>query len=52
MKEAGLPTDPELRRTLRQYMEWATAEVDDYSAPGSEVAEDLAVPHWGWNSLE
>src|SRR4051812_19311560 len=29
--DACLPDDPELRRTLREYMEWAVAEVYEYN---------------------
>jgi hemoglobin len=50
-EDAGLPPDPELRACLRQYMEYAVAEVDSYSPAGSKVPAGLPVPHWGWNGL-
>ncbi|MGH7642437.1 MAG: group II truncated hemoglobin [Candidatus Dormibacteria bacterium] len=50
--DAGLPTDPDFRASLRQYMEWAVGEVLSYSPPGSVVATGLPVPHWGWDGLE
>ena len=49
--DAGLPDDPELRATLRAYMEWAVAEVMSYSPEGSVVEELLPVPHWSWDGL-
>ncbi|SDK62776.1 hemoglobin [Nonomuraea maritima] len=50
--DAGLPDDPELRRALRAYMEWAIDDVLSYSPPGSEVPAGLPVPRWSWNGLE
>jgi hemoglobin len=50
--DAGLPSDPEFRDSLRAYMEWAVREVMDYSPPGVEVADGLPVPCWCWNGLE
>ncbi|HVB53126.1 MAG TPA: group II truncated hemoglobin, partial [Candidatus Acidoferrales bacterium] len=50
--DAGLPADPDFRAALRQYMEWAVAEVISYSPPESLVAAGLPVPHWSWNGLE
>lgn len=32
--DAGLPADPELRRVLRTYMEWAVSGVLDYAPQG------------------
>jgi hemoglobin len=49
--DAQLPEDKELRAVLTGYMEWATAEVDSYSEPGSQVPDGLSVPHWDWNGL-
>jgi len=49
--DAGLPEDPEFRRALRAYMEWAVADVLAYSPPGSEVPGGLAVPRWSWDGL-
>jgi len=50
--DARLPAEPEFRSCLRQYMEWATREVDSYSPPGSQVPASLPLPHWGWQGLE
>jgi hemoglobin len=49
--DAGLPDDPEFRRVLRDYMEWAVAQVDAISPQGSVVAESLPMPHWSWEGL-
>ena len=50
--DAGLPADPDLRATLRSYMEWAVQEVLAYSPNGSEVPTDLPVPRWSWDGLQ
>jgi hemoglobin len=50
--DAGLPDDHEFRAALRDYMEWAVAEVVAFSPPGTDVAPGLPVPRWGWNGLE
>ncbi len=49
--DAGLPTDPEFRRALRAYMEWAVAEVLLYGPPGREVPTELTMPCWTWEGL-
>jgi hemoglobin len=46
--DAGLPEDPELRATLRSYMEWAVADVlahEDRDA----IPAGLTVPRWSWD---
>jgi hemoglobin len=50
--DARLPDDPDFRRSLRAYMEWAVAEVLVYSPEGAAVPEDLAVPRWSWDGLQ
>jgi hemoglobin len=52
LDDAGLPADPELRRALRTYIEWATAEVMSYAPAESRVPEELPVPRWGWDGRE
>jgi hemoglobin len=49
--DAQLPDDPQLRAVLRAYMEWAVSEVMALSAPGTQVAPDVPVPHWSWDGL-
>jgi len=50
--DAGLPTDPEFRATLRAYMEWAVADVLAYSPRDAVVPADLPIPHWSWDGLQ
>jgi hemoglobin len=52
MDDAKVPADPDLRRALRAYIEWATGEVGSYAPAESQVPERLPVPHWGWDGLE
>jgi hemoglobin len=49
--DVPLPDDPEFRRGLRAYMEWAVRDVDLYNPSGSIVPDGLAMPHWGWDGL-
>lgn len=49
--DAGLPTDPDFRRALREYMEWAVAAVMAVSPQGSVVPEGLPLPRWSWDGL-
>ena len=37
MDDAQLPSDPEFRKAMRDYMHWATREVNRYSPVGSTV---------------
>ncbi len=50
--DADLPADADFRAQFRAYIEWAVDEVMSYSPEGSEVAEGLPVPRWGWDGLE
>ncbi len=50
--DADLSDNPELRSSLRSYMEWATEEVMSYAPAGSKVPKELPVPRWGWNGPE
>lgn len=50
--DAGLPDDPELRASLRSYMEWAVAEVLSYSPFDAQVPPGLSVPRWSWDGLQ
>jgi hemoglobin len=49
--EAHLPEDADLRRVLRDYMEWAMRDVHTYNPRGSVVPDGLAVPRWSWDGL-
>jgi hemoglobin len=50
--DAGFPDDPAFRAELRDYMEWAVAEILACSPEGSHVSPGLPVPRWGWDGLE
>jgi len=50
--DAGLPQDPDFRRSLRSYMEHAVAEVMSYSPPGAVVPAEMALPRWSWDGPE
>ena len=50
--DARLPDDPELRRVLHDYMQWAVADVIAYSPPGSTVPSDVVVPRWSWDGQQ
>ncbi len=49
--DAQLPADPDFRRALREYVEWAVAQVMAMSPHGSVVADALPFPHWSWDGL-
>jgi hemoglobin len=51
MDDAELPDDPEFRKAMRDYIHWATREVNSYSPVGSRVEADRAMPHWSWEGL-
>jgi len=50
--DAALPDDPEFRQVLRDYIDFAAGEVNDYSPLGSEVPVELAMPRWSWQGPE
>jgi hemoglobin len=50
--DVGLPDDPDFRLALRQYMEWAVGEMQQYNPKGSVVPPGLAIPRWSWDGLE
>ncbi len=49
--DAHLPDDPEFRSALRAYMEWAVAEVLEYSPEGTRPPQTMASPRWSWSGL-
>ena len=51
MDDAGLPTDARLRTAMRDYMEWAVADMIAYPDEDSVVPTGLPVPRWSWNGL-
>jgi hemoglobin len=50
--DAGLPSDPDFRASLRAYMEWAVRDVLSYSPRGSKFPANAPLPHWSWKGLE
>ena len=50
--DADLPANSEFRGALRSYMEWATADVQQYSPRDSAVPTGMKVPRWTWDGLE
>jgi hemoglobin len=50
--DANLPSDPEFRRVLHDYMVWAVSEVHSYSPLDSVVPTYAEFPHWSWDGLE
>jgi hemoglobin len=51
LDDADLPDDPEFRRGMRAYMEWAVSDLHTYNPRGSSVPAGLAVPRWSWDGL-
>jgi len=51
MDDAQLPDDPEFRKAMRDYMHWATREVNGYSPVGSTVKPGLPMPRWTWEGM-
>jgi hemoglobin len=49
MDDAGLPEDPEFRRSLRAYMQWAVDAVLVYGPRDSVVPAGLPMPRWTWD---
>ena len=52
MDDAELPVDGEFRRAMREYIHWATREVNLYSPTGSHVEPDRPMPRWSWDGLQ
>ncbi len=52
MDDAELPDDPEFRKAMREYIHWATREVNMYSPVGSRVETDKRMPRWSWDGLD
>jgi len=49
--DAGLPSDPELRTALRDYMVWAVGDVNRYAPHDAVVPAGVAMPRWAWDGL-
>src|SRR5690242_19396488 len=51
LDDAGLPSDPGFRAAMHAYMEWAVADMLQYSPIDALVPSGLEVPQWGWDGL-
>jgi hemoglobin len=52
LDDATLPSDPDFRRAMRDYMRWAVDDVISYSPEDSVVPTAVPLPRWGWDGLE
>jgi hemoglobin len=50
--DAELPADAEFRGVLREYIHWATRQVNSFSPAGSKVDPDQPMPRWSWDGLQ
>lgn len=51
MDDVGMPDDAEFRTAMREYMEWATAEMIGYPDGADDVPRAMFMPHWDWDGL-
>jgi hemoglobin len=52
LDDAGVPDDPDLRGSLRAYMEWAVGGVLEVSlVDADDVPDGAEVPRWTWDGL-
>jgi hemoglobin len=49
--DAGLPDDAPFRAALREYMEWAVAQVLEHPDTEATIPPGLPMPHWSWDGL-
>jgi hemoglobin len=49
--DAGLRADPDFRAALRDYMQWAVAQVLLHPDSDARVPADLPMPRWSWDGL-
>lgn len=50
VQTAGLPNDPELRQTLKDFWTWAMRHVmTQYRGSADDVPTGLTVPRWSWD---
>lgn len=48
LDDAQLPDDPEFRTIMGRFIDAATAEVNSYAPPGTQVEPNLPMPRWSW----
>jgi len=51
MDDARLPDDREFRKAMRDYIHWATREVNAYAPAGTHVTPGQPMPRWSWEGL-
>lgn len=51
LDDAELPKDGDLRAAMREYIHWATREVNRYGPVGSSVEPGREMPRWSWDGL-
>jgi hemoglobin len=49
--DAGLPDDAEFRQVLREYVAYASDEIQSFARHGSEGSPEPSVPRWSWDGL-
>ncbi|MDQ6933725.1 MAG: group II truncated hemoglobin [Actinomycetota bacterium] len=49
LDDAGLPDDPKLRTTLRNYFRWATSAMAAFPDSPDHVPSALRLPRWSWD---
>jgi hemoglobin len=49
LDDAGIPVDPRLRTTLKEYFRWATATMAGHPDSAADVPAGLRVPAWSWD---
>lgn len=50
VQTAGLPNDPELRQTLKDFWAWSMrSRLNAYPDSADDVPADLTIPRWDWN---
>jgi hemoglobin len=49
LDDAQMPNDPDFRKAMREYIHWATREVNHYSPTGSQVEPGKPMPRWSWD---
>ncbi len=49
LDDAELPSDPQLRATLKAYFRWATELMARYPRSEDDVPDGLVLPRWSWD---
>jgi hypothetical protein len=49
LDDAALPRDERLRATLKEWFEWAVAEMATHPGSAAEVPPGLPLPRWSWD---